>query len=222
MRIGLIVPSSNTVMEPDFHRHLGTEHIVSTTRILLESVTREAELRMLDDELPKAIELIRTTCPDFVVFGCTSAGALGKLEHDQAIADRIAKGAGATTVTVLQAVVKQLRAIRPRNLVVLTPYLDDLTNSIASALREASFPLLKAAGVGIRENLEIGRMTPDEIVSFVESEIKDCAPDCVFLSCTNWRAMETIDALETRLGIPIVTSNQAAIEAVRYFRTTVK
>jgi maleate cis-trans isomerase len=33
LRVGLIVPSSNTVMEPDFHRHLGPECIVSTTRI---------------------------------------------------------------------------------------------------------------------------------------------------------------------------------------------
>ena len=33
MRIGLIVPSSNTVMEPDFHRQIGRTAIVSTTRI---------------------------------------------------------------------------------------------------------------------------------------------------------------------------------------------
>ena len=74
LRIGLIVPSSNTVMEPDFHRHLGQTAIVSTRRIFLETVTREAETRMLEEDLPKAAELIRTTAPDVVVFGCTSAG----------------------------------------------------------------------------------------------------------------------------------------------------
>src|ERR1700722_8838137 len=94
LRIGLIVPSSNTVMEPDFHQHIGRASIVSTTRIFLEDVTRVAEIRMLEDELPKAVELIRTTAPDVVVFGCTSAGALGTLVHDDGIGEIIEKGVG--------------------------------------------------------------------------------------------------------------------------------
>src|SRR5271165_6074454 len=73
LRIGLIVPSSNTVMEPDFHRELAPPGIVSTARIFLEDVTREAELRMLKEDLPHAADSIRTTAPDIVVFGCTSA-----------------------------------------------------------------------------------------------------------------------------------------------------
>ena len=79
LRIGLIVPSSNTVMEPDFHRHLEPECVVSTARMFLEDVTREAELRMLKEGLTNAVDCIRTTAPDVVVFGCTSAGALGAL-----------------------------------------------------------------------------------------------------------------------------------------------
>src|SRR4029077_5498450 len=144
LRVGLIVPSSNTVMEPDFHRHLGHGAIVSTARIFLESVTREAETRMLEQDLPKAAELIRTTAPDVVVFGCTSAGSLGSLAHDDAIGEKIEKLAGARAITVLQAVVSQLRGIGPRKLAVFTPYIEDLTSSVASSVAEAGFPILKA------------------------------------------------------------------------------
>jgi maleate isomerase len=214
LRIGLIVPSSNTVLEPDFHRHLGQSGIVSTARIFLESVTREAEVRMLEEDLPKAAELIRTTAPDVVVFGCTSAGALGTLAHDSAIGEKIEKLAGALAITVLHAVLSQLRAIGPRKLAVFTPYIPDLTNGIASSLAEAGFPPLKAAGMGIRVNLDIGRVTPGEIVDFVESQIEGSAPDCIFLSCTNWRAIEAIEPLHRKLGIPVISSNQAAIVAV--------
>lgn len=219
MRVGLIVPSSNTVMEPDFHRHLPPDFVVSTTRIFLESVTREAEVRMLEEDLPKAIDLIRTTAPELVIFGCTSAGALGS---DDRIAARIAKGTNAKAVTVLQSVMTELRAIAPRKLAVFTPYVEDLTGRIVISLAEAGIPAAKAAGMGIRSNLEIGCVTPDEIVSFVKSQINGGAPDCIFLSCTNWRAIEAIEPLNKTLGIPIVTSNQAAIETVRYFLTTVK
>jgi maleate isomerase len=82
-------------------------------------------------------------------------------------------------------------------------------------LAEAGFPPLKAVGMGIRANLEIGSITPPEIVKFVESQIGGCAPDCVFLSCTNWRAIEAIDLLQRILGIPVVSSNKAAIDMIR-------
>ena len=64
---------ANTVMEPDFHQHLA-ESTVSTTRILLEQRTRDAEIRMPEEDLPRAAQLIRKTDPDVVVFDCTSAG----------------------------------------------------------------------------------------------------------------------------------------------------
>ncbi len=215
LRVGLIVPSSNTVMEPDFHRQIGAAAIVSTTRILLEDVTREAEIRMLEDDLPHAVKRIGTTAPDVVVFGCTSAGALGKLSHDDAIARMIEEKAGARAVTVLRAVLVRLAALHPSKVAVFTPYIEDLTNSIARSLDEAGYPAIKAAGMGIKANLEIGRVTPAEIVRFVESQLSGIDPDCVFLSCTNWRAIETIDSLQKKLGIPIVSSNQAALDLVR-------
>jgi maleate isomerase len=215
LNISLIVPSSNTVMEPDFHRHLGPDCIVSTTRIFLEEVTREAEVQMLEDGLAKAVELVRTTEPDVVVFGCTSAGALGTLAHDDGIREVIAKGTNAQAVTVLRAVLTQLRDIGPRKIAIFTPYIEDLTSSIGASLAEAGFPPLKTAGMGIRANLEIGRVTPAEIVAFVESQVVGCAADCIFLSCTNWRAIEAIEPLRRKLGIPIVSSNQAAIDTVR-------
>jgi maleate isomerase len=214
LRVGLIVPSSNTVMEPDFHRQIGKSATVSTSRILLEDVTRKAETKMLEDSLPQAIKLIGTTASDVIVFGCTSAGALGNLSHDDAIARLIEERTGAKAVTVLRAVLMRLSSIRPKKIVVLTPYIDDLTRSIACSLAEAGFSVIKAAGMGIRANLEIGRVTPAEILRFVDSELSGINPDCLFLSCTNWRAIETIQHLQKKLGIPIVTSNQAAIEIV--------
>src|SRR5215469_12604639 len=160
LRIGLIVPSSNTVMEPDFHSVIGARAIVSTTRILLEDVTREAEIRMLQEDLPQAVDRIRTMAPDVVVFGCTSAGALGTHSHDDGIRARIEERSGAKALTVLRAVLMQLNLTRARKIALFTPYIDDLTDSIARSLDEAGLPPVKAAGMGIRANVEIGRVLP--------------------------------------------------------------
>lgn len=215
LRIGLIVPSSNTVMEPDFHREFQRGGIVSTTRIFLEDVTREAEVRMLEEDLPQAVDRTRTSAPDVVVFGCTSAGSLGTLAHDDQIGAMIEKKTGARAVTVLRALVARLRALQPQRVALLTPYIEDLTSSVARSLAEAGFPPVKTCGMDIKSNLDIGRVTPREIVRFVEAQSAGIAPDCVVLSCTNWRAIEAIGPLREKLGVPVLTSNQAAIDIVR-------
>src|SRR5215211_6152341 len=75
-RVGLLVPSSNTVMEPDLWRALPPDTTLHTGRMYLEDTTPEGESRMLDEHvLPAARDLI-TARPDLIVFGCTSAGAL--------------------------------------------------------------------------------------------------------------------------------------------------
>ena len=217
LRVGLIVPSSNTVMEPDFHRHLGNTAIVSTARIFLEDVTRDGEMAMLANDLPRAVELLRTTAPDVVVFGCTSAGALGDRSHDEGIAEQIRQGTGARVVTVLSAVIGRIRALHPRKLAVFTPYTGELTGRIAASLAEAGYPPVKAAGMGIVANLEIGRVPTSEIIRFVESQMDGCSPDCIFLSCTNWQSVAAIEPLKARFGVPVLSSNQAAMDAVLEF-----
>ena len=214
-KVGLIVPSSNTVMEPDFHRELGRDCAISTARIYLEQVTREAEESMIEDDLPKALRLIKTTDPHVVVFGCTSAGSLGGLESDAGIARRIEQLTGARALTVVGSVVEKLKGIGPRRVAVFTPYEDELTLSVAKCVVDAGYELAKTAGMGIRANRDIGRVTASDIVEFVEAQIEGVDADCIFLSCTNWQAIDAIAPVTARFGLPVISSNQATIDAVR-------
>ena len=214
-RVGLIVPSSNTVMEPDFHRELGAGCAISTSRVYLEQVTREAEQTMIDDDLPKALRLVKTTDPHVIVFGCTSAGSLGGLQSDTAIARRIEELTGVRALTVVGSVVEQLHAIRPRQVAVFTPYREELTRTVAECVVQAGYQLGTTAGMGILANREIGQVAPDEIVEFVAGRMAGASADCIFLSCTNWQAIDAIAAVKARFGVPVITSNQATIAAVR-------
>ncbi len=215
--IALIVPASNTVMEPDFHRHADANWNISTWRIFLEDVTREAEVRMLRDELPRTVRHIATTTPDLVVFGCTSAGSLDGLAHDRAVAEQIGKETGSAVITVVDAMVEHLRALSPMRVAVFTPYRPELTQSVAGCVAEAGYEVVAAKGMDLVDNREIGRRTPDEIVAFVRSNIAGTDADCVFLSCTNWRAMDAIEPLERELGLPVLSSNHVTLESVRRF-----
>lgn len=201
-------------MEEDFHRSFQRPTVVATTRIFLEEVTREAEVRMLTEELPRALRLIKTAGPRIVVFGCTSAGSLGGIEHDSGIARSIEEVTGASAITVIGAVVNRLRSLGARRVAVFTPYSTGITQSVADCIAEAGFEVAKSAGMGIVSNREIGRVLPDEIARFVEREFKGSEADCAFLSCTNWRAVEAREGLRQTLGVPVITSNQACIDEV--------
>ena len=91
LRVGLLVPSSNTVMEVDFYRNLPKHMTLHAARMYLEETTRSAEMKMIEEFAPKAAELVKTARPHLVVFGCTSAGSLGGPQYDKEIPDLTAK-----------------------------------------------------------------------------------------------------------------------------------
>ena len=57
-----------------------------------------------------------------------------------------------------------------------------------------------------------GLKSPERVVEFASSV---CRPEAeaLFCSCTAWRSVEAVEALEQRLGKPVVSSNQAMIWA---------
>jgi maleate isomerase len=69
------------------------------------------------------------------------------------------------------------------------------------------------AGLGMTDNFGIGSVTPNEILAFAEKELVDVAFDLLFVSCTNFRAVEARPLLMQRFDVPVVTSNQATIDA---------
>lgn len=217
LRVGLIVPSSNTVMEPDLHQALGDSCAISTSRTMLEETTREAETRMLREELPRSMKLIATTDPHVTVFGCTSAGSLGGVAHDMEIAEHIERETGGKGITVIASVLAQLQKLQIRRLAVFTPYVNELTESVAGCLSGGDYELVKVAGMGILKNRDIGAVTPREIEQFVAPHMEGVEADCIFLSCTNWQAIGAIAPMCERYSIPVISSNQATIDTVRDF-----
>jgi maleate isomerase len=68
-------------------------------------------------------------------------------------------------------------------------------------------------GLGIDHNHSIGMVEPEKIHQFTMEKVKGLAIDGVFLSCTNFRAMEVYKDLQEELGVPVITSNQVALES---------
>lgn len=217
-KVGLLVPSSNTVFENDMHRGLPkAEFSVHAARMHLEETTAEAEQAMIERFAPPAADQLRTLRPDAVVFGCTSAGSLFGTEYDRSVCQKLGEQAGAPCLGVLSAVTDSIARRGWRSVVVVTPYIDALTRTIADSLAEGGLVVLTAGGMGISDNIALADPAPAEIVAFARSVVGHHRPDGIFVSCTNFRALEAKPLLEAALDRPVVTSNSAAIEAVLAF-----
>jgi maleate isomerase len=214
-RIALLVPSSNTIMENDLHSALPRQHFtVHTDRMFLVETTRDAEIRMIEDYASAAAKDLGTANPDLLVFGCTSAGSLFGLEYDATTCRNLGDLAGCPALGVVSSVSDALERINARKIAVITPYIEDLTQSVADALKNDKREIVAAHGMGISVNVELADPTPGDIVRFAKEKLQGVSFDTLFVSCTNFRSFEAKTELEALFGVNVVTSNSAVIDAI--------
>lgn len=213
-RVGVVIPSSNTVMEVDLYRGVPAGATVHTARMYMVETTPEGEAAMLDDHLPAAIRDLASARPDVVVFGCTSAGALRGKEYEAELVRRLAAETGAEAISVATAVGEAINRRGAKRVGVVTPYVDSLNEKIAASLAADGLDVAGIHGLGIDENFEIAAVDPRHIAQFAADCFGGTDIDLLFASCTNFRALDAVDRIEDRLGVPVMTSNLAALEAV--------
>jgi maleate isomerase len=212
-RIGVIVPSPNTTVEADFMRVLPANVTVHAARMFLAETTAEAERRMIHDHVPIAVTDLASLRPHVVAFACTSGGAVLGADGETALIASIGRETGATDVSTNDAVGKAIETLGRKRIAVLTPYVDELNEAIRVGLERRGLTVVHMAGLGILDPFGICNVTPAEIVTFAERELAGRQFDLLFISCTNFRAVEARPLLTQRFGVPVVTSNQATIDA---------
>lgn len=212
-RVGLLVPSSNTVMEPDFYHNLPAGWTLHTARMHLEDVTPETEARMLDEYTLPAAGDLATTRPHVVVFGCTSAGALRGNAYDDDLVQRISQVVSAPTVSVIRSARECLKEYHAEKIVVITPYVEKLNIQIKASLENDGLNVLRILGLNILQNTRIAQVPPTEIFDLAERAVRGLKPEALFVSCTNFPAMSVLPELRHHFPFPVITSNQAVLEA---------
>ena len=213
LRLGLLLPSCNTTMEPDFYRHLPAGITLHTARMYLEESTVAAEERMLDEFASPAARDVATAKPHAVVFGCTSGGALRGNAYDLKLCQDITRISGVPTVSVMASVREAIQRREAKRIAVITPYVEELNQCVQASIEAEGVEVLGVHGMGIVQAFRIAQVTPQEIVAFAQKKLKGVRADLLFASCTNWRGMEAIPLLRELFDIPVISSNQAALEA---------
>ncbi len=144
-----------------------------------------------------------------VAYGCTSGSYVLGPSGDAAIIDQMATESAVPATTTSSAVVQALQTLGAESVAVLSPHIDALNERLRAYLEASGFQV--AAMVGLNLSCDIEAVEPAETREIVESQVDRPDADAVFISCTGMRTAEVISEMETSLGKPVVTANQATL-----------
>ncbi len=116
-KIGIIVPSWNTVMEYEFQRMSDASTSIHAQRIK-HTDDSEASLKWLSTQAPAAATLLSHAKVDAICHGCTASGFLKTPEEDQAQADELTTLTGIACTTSSSSIARALRAVGARRIAI--------------------------------------------------------------------------------------------------------
>ncbi len=216
-RLGLLVPFTNTNLEPDMTLMSPpgiSVHIARLGGYDAERIPDASQMQGLGaSDIDEPLRLLMGVRPDIILYGCTSATLAHGPDFDRALAARARSVSGAETVTAAGALVSALKLLDARRVGLASPYVPAINDMAVAFLAEAGIETIQRSEVSEPlSNEEQGAMTPDEVLAAGIRADHDDA-DAVVLSCTDMRSVESIARLERALGKPAICSNQAMMHA---------
>ena len=206
LRVGLLIPSSNTVLEAALWRRFPAWATLHPTRLYVTE-SSDAAVRGIHDAIPEAARLLGTLRPHLIVVGCTSVSGVGEGSLEDELAPAIEATTGAPVLSVLSSVVMNVRALGCRRLALVTPHGEDVDELVIRGLARSGIEVSAIHSMGIRDNFELGRVPPAEIVRFVVDRVPPrVGAEGLFLSCTNFQSVEALPALRQRYGGRVLSS----------------
>lgn len=206
--LGMLTPSSNTILEPltteilrglpEVSAHFGRFRVteISLNDYGLDQFGQDARMA--------AASLLADAKCDVIAWNGTSAGWLG-FEHDEALCERIRTETGAEATSSILANNELFRRHGVSRFGLVTPYTDDVQAKIVENYASDGFECIAERHLGLRDNFSFSEVTPETIADMVR-EVAKAKPQGISIICTNLAGAGLAEPLEAELGIPIYDS----------------
>jgi maleate isomerase len=205
-RIGMITPSSNTMVEPltsAMTAHLLDDLSVHYARIPVTRIALDqGSLDQFEREaMLGAARLLADAHVDVICWNGTS-GAWKGLAADEAICAAITEETGIPATTGTLAQVSAFRAHGIGRYALAVPYLAEVRDAIVEVYGGAGFSCVGSAHLGISTNFAFAEVGLDTLRDLVRQADHPTA-EAVVVVCTNLAAARVVAELEQELGKPV-------------------
>jgi maleate isomerase len=213
-RIGIVIPSSNVVVEPlAAQRFAATNVSVHFSRLGVFDVTLNAvsEAQFETQAHVAAANLLVDARVDALVWGGTSASWLG-MERDIETCGHIQQLTNVPTTSCVQEMNRIAVEQGAKRIAMVTPYTDDVHQKILNNYQDQGFARPTGVNLGGTVSNDFASISEDVL----ENAIRQAAqtnPDVVMIMCTNLRAAAVAQRLSKQLALPIIDSADATLSA---------
>jgi maleate isomerase len=211
--IGMLTPSSNTVLEPvtasilagipQASAHFGRFRV---TEIALSD---RALAQFGNEELLRAASLLADARCQVITWNGTSSGWLG-FDADHALCREIEASTGARACTSVLALNEALALTGARRIGLVTPYLPEVQARIIATYAASGIEVVAESHLGLSENFGFSEVDEATIEAGIR-RVAEAKPDAITVFCTNLRAAPLAERMEAALGIPIYDTIATAV-----------
>ena len=210
-RLGIVIPSVNTVMEPWASRVVPDGVSVHFSRMYMPPETTPETLIQMDrTDGQSAVRQLTSVHPDVIAYGCTASSIVQGVNYDAHLRGEIEQSHATVATSAAHAIVTAVEVFQGKRISVVSPYPDELDAAEHQYFTQAGFDVVGGANLGIADGFELAE---PEAGTLYELGIKGCHDDAdvLVMSCLNTRSHTVISALEQTLDKPVVTSTQATL-----------
>ncbi len=210
-RLGIVVPSVNTVMEPWAQRTVPEGVSVLAARMFIPPATTPESLIEMDrSEGKSAIRQLSSVFPDVIAYGCTASSIVQGLEYDSHLRAEISETYRVPATTAAHAILSAADALGARKVSIVSPYTAEVDEAEHRYFESAGLEVLGGACLGIVDGFQLAEPPPDTLFELGRRGF-DPRSDALIMTCLNTRSHTVIDRLEKALGKPVITSTQATL-----------
>lgn len=213
-RLGMILPSSNTVVEPTCIAICEgrTDISLHFARFKLTAVTVENPALAYYESgliLEAAMLLADARC-DVITWNGSAGGVVG-FPHDRQLVEDIEHATGIAATTASLSIIDALRARSVRRFAMLTLNPPEMNETIKRNFAREGFEcVFDTHRDDIADNFSMATVAPEEIFQ-AGLACAACKPDAVIVYGTNTQGASVAARLEAQLGVPVLDSVSAGL-----------
>lgn len=212
--IGMLTPSSNTVLEPymcAILHDLLPEVTAHFQRFIVREISldEKAMAQFNNPALIEAAKILADARMDVIAWAGTAASWRG-FDIDRDLCAQITEATGAPATTSVLALNEILDRTNVQRLGLVTPYLDEVQTQIIANYASAGHPVTTERHLGDRGNFSFSEYDEDTVADMIRAVAAD-KPEAIIVLCTNFRGAPLVEAIEKEIGIPVYDSVSATV-----------
>jgi maleate isomerase len=211
VRLGVVVPSVNSVVEAWYPRIVPDRVSVHFARMLMPAGTSPERIIEMDrTDGMHAIRQLASCRPHAIAYGCTASSIVQGHAFDAHLREEIGAIAGVPGTSATNAIFAACAGLGMKRVTAVSPYAAEVDAAEHRFFAEGGIETIAGACLGITDGMGLAAPMPEAIYEFA-LRAWNPASDGMIIACLNFRSHPIIDRLEAAIGKPVVTSTQATL-----------